>query len=323
MKTITFPTYGSPDGLELRELDIPTPTADEVQVNIHTAALNPLDWRKMRADPFFVRASEGIFRPKNPTLGADIAGTVTAVGANVTTFKVGDRVFGDVSTGGLAEYTCAKPDHITLLPEGVSFAQAAATPVAALTALQGLVEHGNLQAGHSVLINGASGGIGTYAIQIAKALGATVTAVCSFRNIELVQSLGADHVIDYTKTDFTTQSTQYDVILDNVNNYKANQLHPVLKPGGTCVVAGFKTVGSLLNIALSTNRIQRKHNKTVMTMMAKVKQADLITIGEMLADGRLKSVIDRTYPLADTAEGMHYLETGRARGKVLVEIATA
>ncbi len=323
MKAIHFPTYGSPDVLELRDIDIPTPSADEVQLKVHTAALNPLDWRRLRAKPFFVRAEEGWLRPKTPVLGADLAGVVTKVGANVTDFTVGDAVFGDVSMGSLAEYVCAKPDYITHVPDGVSLAQAAATPVAALTALQGLVDHGKLKAGQDVLINGASGGIGTYAVQIAKAYGATVTGVCSTRNVALVQSLGADHVIDYTQTDFTQQTQTYDLILDNVNNYTAAQLHPVLKPGGACVVAGFKGLSNMLGIMLSAKRVQRKHNKTVTSMLAKVKQADLITIGEMLADGRVTSVIDRTYPLTEAAAGLHYLETGRARGKVLVEITPA
>ena len=249
MKAIICPRYGSPDVLQLREVEKPVPQADEVLIQIHAASLNSRDLRMLRANPFFMRLMPGgFFRPKNKILGGDFAGRVEEIGRGVTQFKPGDEVFGYLPSatgrGTFAEYVCARENYISLKPANLTFEQAAAVPLAAMTALQGLRDKGNIQPGQKVLINGASGGVGTFAVQIAKAFGAEVTAVCSTRNLEMVRSLGADHVIDYTKEDFTKNGLKYDLILA-VNGY-----HPIsdylraLKPEGSYVVAG----GSMLQL---------------------------------------------------------------------------
>lgn len=320
MKAIVFETYGSPDVLTLKEIEKRVPGDDEVLIKVHAAAVNPLDWHRYRADPFFVRFGDGLLKPKNTGVGADIAGTVEAIGRNVTQFKPGDAVFGDIGSGGLAEYAVAKESQIAHKPANVSFAEAAAVPVAALTALQGLRNHGNIQAGDNVLINGASGGIGTYAVQLAKHFGAEVTGVCSSRNVDMVRRLGADHVIDYTKADFADGSRQYDLILDNVGNRTVADYKRATTPTGTTVVAGFTTIPRMFSVVARGGWVTRRSERKIGTMMARIVQDDLTLLAELLANGTVKSVIDQCYPLDETADAMRYLETGRARGKVVVSI---
>lgn len=319
MQAIICPKYGSPDVLELQAVDKPTPEPDQVLVKIHACAANPLDWHRMRGEPVLVRLNDGLTKPKDPRLGADIAGLIEAVGSAVTTLQAGDEVFGEIGAGGFAEYACVKATAVAPKPANLTSAEAAALPVAALTALQGLRDHGKVQADQHVLINGASGGVGTFAVQMAKAFGATVTGVCSTRNLEMVRELGADHTIDYTQTDFTTVGKQYDLILDAVGNRSLGDLRRALKPQGIGVVAGFTTLTRMLPIML----LGKRGEPAVSSFLAKPNQADLLTIKAMVESGNVTPVIDRTYPLAETAEAIRYLETGRARGKVIVAIQEA
>jgi NADPH:quinone reductase-like Zn-dependent oxidoreductase len=321
MKAIIFTQYGSPDVLQLVEVEKPTPNENQVLVKVQAAAANPLDWHRMRADPFLVRLDGGLFKPKNPKLGADLAGIVETVGRNVTEFKPGDAVFGG-SGGAFAEYACVHEKYLALKPANVSFAAAASTPVVGFTALQGLRDAGQIQAGQKVLINGASGGIGTFAVQLAKASGAAVTGVCSSRNLELVRSLGADHVIDYTQEDFTRNGRQYDLIYDTVGNRSVTDYKRALTPQGTCVIAGFTTMPRLIeHMLLGPLRSKSGGKKVGMMGTAKPNKADLLVIKELLETGQVVPVIDRTYPLAETAAAIRYLETGRARGKVIITVA--
>lgn len=317
MKAIVYPTYGSPDVLELQDIDKPTPQDNQVLVKVHAAAANPLDWHRMRGAPFLVRLSDGLRKPKNPRLGADIAGRVEAVGRAVTAFQPGDDVFGEIGAGGFAEYVCVKEVALVSKPANLSFAAAAAAPVAALTALQGLRNHGKLQSGQKVLINGASGGVGTFTVQMAKAFGAEVTGVCSTRNLELVRKLGADHVIDYTQTDFTKTGQRYDLIFDAVGNQSVAAYRRALAPQGIGVVAGFTTLARMFPIMLFGSWGQQK----ISAFLAQPNQSDLLVIKELLETGKVAPVIDRCYPLAETAAAIRYLETARARGKVIITIA--
>jgi NADPH:quinone reductase-like Zn-dependent oxidoreductase len=324
MKAILCTQYGSPDVLRLQEVSKPTPLEDEVLVRIHAASINARDWRMMHAIPFFIRLMPGAFwRPKNKILGADLAGRVEAIGDNVKQFKPGDEVFGYLPSktgrGTFAEYVCAKEDLITLKPDNLTFEQAAAVPVAAITALQGLRDNGNIQTGQKVLINGASGGVGTFAVQIAKAFGAEVTAVCSTRNLEMVRSLGADHVIDYKKEDFTKNGQQYDLILA-VNGY-----HPIsaylraLKSEGIYVVAG----GSMLQLfqaAGNGKRISKTGSQKIYVVSLVQSQKDLNFIKELLESGKIMPVVDGCYPLNETAEALWYFEKAHPKGKVVISV---
>jgi NADPH:quinone reductase-like Zn-dependent oxidoreductase len=321
MKAIICPQYGSPDVLKLKDVAKPTPKDDEVLVKVHAASANPLDWHKMRGAPFLVRLSDGLLKPKNTLLGADIAGRVEAVGSKVTQFQPGDEVFGDVSAGGFAEYVCAREKALALKPANLSFEQAAAAPVAALTALQGLRNQGQIRPGQQVLINGASGGVGTFAVQIAKAFGAEVTGVCSTRNVDLVRSIGADHVIDYTQAAFTRNGRRYDLIFDAVGNRSAADYIRALSPNGICVVAGFTTMSRMIvQVALLGSLASKTGNKKIGAMLANVNKQDLDCLKELLETGKVVPVIDRCYPLHETAEAIRYLETGRARGKVVIVV---
>lgn len=320
MKAIICSKYGPPEVLQLKEIEKPIPKEDEVLLQLHAAAVNPLDWRRMRAEPFLVRLSEGLLRPNDLILGADVAGQVVAVGDKVTDFRIGDRVYGETSAGGFAEYSAVAAEKLTLVPENLTCAQAAAVPVAAFTALQGL-RKGQIQAGERVLINGASGGVGTFAVQMAKAFGAEVTGVCSKRNMELVRSIGADHVIDYTAEDFTKLGIQYDLIYDAVGNYSVAAYQRALQPQGSCVVAGFTTLGHLFQVMLLGAWVSKRGGRQVgLQGMAQPNQADLRTITEMLETGKIRPVIDREYPLAEAAEAIRYVETKHARGKVIITI---
>ncbi len=320
MKAILFYQYGSPDVLKLEEVEKPTPKDNQVLVKVVAAAVNPLDWHRMRADPFLVRLGDGLLKPKDPRLGADFAGRVVAVGKDVTEFKPGDEVFGE-GTGAFAEYVCAAERLLVRKPANVSFEDAAAVPVVGLTALQGLRHAGQIEAGQKVLVNGASGGVGTFAVQLAKAYGAEVTGVCSTRNLEMVRSIGADHVIDYTREDFTKTGQQYDVIYDAIGNRSVSAYRRALKPEGRCVVAGFTTMPRLFEHILVGAVVSRTGNKKIGLMgVAQPNKKDLAYIAELLEAGKVVPVIDRRYPLSETAAAVRYLETMRARGKVIITV---
>ncbi len=324
MKAIVCTKYGSPDVLQLQEVEKPSPKDDEVLIKIHAASINSRDWRMMRANPFFIRLVPGGFlQPKNKILGGDVAGRVEAIGRYVKQFKPGDEVFGYLPSatgrGTFAEYVCANENAITLKPANLTFEQAAAVPVAALTALQGLRDKGNKQPGQKVLINGASGGVGTFAVQIAKAFGAEVTAVCSTRNLDMARSIGADHVIDYKKEDFTRNGQRYDLILA-VNGY-----HPisdylrVLIPGGIYVVSG----GSMLQLfqaALQRRRNSKSGSQKTHVVSLVQSQKDLVCMKELLEFGKVVPVIDECYPLSKVSDALWYFEKEHAQGKVVITV---
>ena len=314
MKAIIYREYGPAGVLKLEEVEKPVPKENEVLVKVHAASVNSLDWRRMRAVPFLVRTDGGWLRPKDTRIGADIAGVVEAVGGNVTQFKPGDAVFGDVTVGAFAEYVCVKEKYIAIKPASVSFEAAASTPVAALTALQGLRDHGKIQAGQKVLVNGASGGVGTFAVQIAKSFGAEVTGVCRTRNLDMVRSIGAEHVIDYTKEDFTKNGQRYDLVFDVAANHTVFEYQRVLKPNGTCVVAGFTTMAHLIHVMLLGGR------KIISMGSAKVDKDDLVVIGELLESGKIVPVIDKVYPLSKTTEALQHFEEEHARGKIIISV---
>lgn len=323
MQAIVYRCYGGPEVIEFARVAKPVPDDDQVLVKVHAAALNPLDYHYLHGKPYVMRLSSGIGRPKEERLGVDYAGTVEAVGRNVTRFKPGDAVFGG-RTGALAEYIVARHDRaIAKKPDNVSFEQAAGVGIAGVTALQALRDKGHLQPGQKVLVNGASGGVGTFAVQIGKALGAEVTGVQSTRNIELVRSLGADHAIDYTRENFTEGGTRYDLIVDNVGNQPLLALRRVLTPDGIVVgVSGPKSdpwlgpIGRSLRMALLSPFVSQQY----ITLLAELNQADLETLGDLMASGKVVPVIDREYPLARAAEAIAYLAEGRARGKVIVTV---
>ena len=323
MKAIVCTKYGSPDILNLEEIRDPTPKDDEILIKVHASSANPLDWHHMRGAPFPARLEFGLRKPKDTRLGADIAGHVEAVGKNVTQFQVGDAVFGDLAACGLgafAEYVLVPEGAVVPKPTNLTFEQAAAVPVAAVTALQGLRDSGQIQPGQKVLINGASGGVGTFAVQIAKSFGAEVTGVCGTRNLDMVRSIGADHVIDYTQEDFTQDGRRYDLILDAVGNRSVSDLERALSPNGTCVIAGFTTLSHLFQIMLLGSWVSRRGNKKIGQMpTAQPNQADLVFMKELLEAGKVVPVIDRRYPLSEVAEAIRYLEEGHARGKVVIK----
>ncbi len=324
MQAMLYHHYGSPDVLKLEEISKPTPSDDEVLIKVHAASANPLDWHYMRGAPFLVRLQHGLRKPKNLMLGADVAGQVEAIGSNVTYFQPGDEVFGEISESGLgafAEYVCANEETVALKPANLSFEQAAAAPVVAFTALQGLRDKGEIQPGQKVLINGASGGVGTFAVQIAKFFGAEVTGVCSTRNLEMVRSIGADQVIDYTQEDFTQNEQCYDLIFDAVANHSVSEYERALCPNGTCVIAGFSTIVHLFQVILLGSWVSSTAGKRIGIMgTAKPNKKDLAFIKELLETGKVVPVIDRVYPLRETADAIRYLEAGHARGKVVITL---
>ena len=322
MQAIVYHNYGSPDVLKLEEVQKPVPQDDEVLVKVMAASTAAGDWHLLRAKPFLVRFMAGLLKPKYKILGADVAGRVEAVGRNVTQFQPGDEVFGDLSNcgfGAFAEYVAAPETAFALKPTNLTFEEAAAVPVSAVTALLGL-RHGQIQPGQKVLINGASGGVGTFAVQIAKAFGAEVTAVCSTSKVELVRSLGADHVIDYTQADFTQNGERYDLIL------AANGYHPLaayqraLAPQGIYVMTGGSTAQMFEAMLLGPWR-SRKGSQKMGNILAKPSQKDLIVLKELIEAGKVTPVIDRRFPLAETAEAIRYLEAGHAKGKVVITVA--
>ncbi len=326
MKAIRFCEYGPPDVLKLEEIEKPVPNDNEVLVNVRAASLNSLEAAIIR-DLWVIRLMSGVRKPKVARLGRDFAGVVEAVGKSVTEFKAGDEVFG-VKWGALAEYICVQSHRaVVLKPANINFEQAAAVPVAGLTALQGL-RKGNIQPGQKVLINGASGGVGTFALQIAKALGAEVAAVCSTRNAEQARSIGADHVIDYTKEDFTKSDQRYDVLFDNVGNRSFSERRQILKPHGICVLAGIGSMGaiddSLSRIAstftasLRSRFVEQKFERYTTTF----NKADLAFLRDLMAEGKLTPVMEKTYPVTETAAAVRYIQQGHVRGKIVINVTS-
>jgi NADPH:quinone reductase-like Zn-dependent oxidoreductase len=319
LKAIITSKYGSPDVLEFKEVDKPIPNDDQVLVNVYAASVNPLDWHILRGQPFLVRLMGfGLFKPKNKILGADVAGRVEAVGKKVSQFKPGDEVFGG-TLGCFAEYVSFSEKHLAPKPRSISFEQAAAVPVAALTALQGL-RKGNIQPGQKVLINGASGGVGTFAVQIAKYFGAEVTGVCSTRNLKMVRTIGADHVIDYTKEDFASQGYSYDLILDNVATRSISKCPRLLDSRGSYVMVGSSSMALFFQIFLFGSLISVMSGKKIQSMMTNRNKTDLFFLKELLEAGLLVPVIDRQYKLSEVPDAIRYLEEGHARGKVVITV---
>jgi NADPH:quinone reductase-like Zn-dependent oxidoreductase len=322
MKAIVRHTYGSPEVLELREVERPALLDDGVLVRVHAASVNPADWHGMTGTPLLARTQGGLRRPKSEFLGIDFAGTVEAVGKDVTDLREGDEVFGGRS-GAFAEYVCVK-NAVALKPASATLEEAAAVPVAAITALQGLRDKGKLEPGQKVLINGASGGVGTFAVQIAKALGAEVTGVCSTRNVELVDSLGADHVIDYTQEDFTRRGDRYDLLLDVAGGRSWPECQRVLEPSAMYVMVGGPKPNRLIGVSLRHLARLRlaslRGSRKAVFFIAKLNREDLAFIGELMEAGKVRSVIDRRYDLSELPEAMGYLAEGHARGKIVITI---
>ncbi len=325
MLAVVFHEYGSPDVLKLESTDKLLPNETQVLIRVRAAAANALDWHVTRGSPYVMRLGGGLKAPHDPRMGVDVAGVVEAVGSQVTRFKPGDEVYG-VAPGAFAEYALASEKRLVKKPASFSFEQAAAIPVAAMTALQGLRDSGKVQPGQKVLINGASGGVGTFAVQIAKALGAEVTAVCSTRNVELVRSLGADHVIDYKLEDFTHGAERYDVILDVVGIHSLYAMRGVLKPTGILVLIGGggpdagNWVGAIAR-PIKAFFMSPFLEQEVTFLLADVNPDDLQVMNTLIEAGKVTPVIDRTYPLSETPEAMRYMETGRARAKVIITVA--
>jgi NADPH:quinone reductase-like Zn-dependent oxidoreductase len=320
MKAIVYTQYGSPDILQFKEVEKPVPNAGEILVKVNAASANPLDWHLMRGAPFLARLDGGLRKPKDSRLGADFAGQVEAVGSNVTQFQPGDEVYGDYR-GSFAEYSTVPVNRVALKPANLSFEEAAAIPVAAVTALQGLRDAGHIHSGQTVLINGASGGVGTFAVQIAKAFGAEVTGVCSTRNLDMVREIGADHVIDYTQEDFTRNGRHYDLIFDAVGNRSASAYRRALNPNGKCVVAGFSSLPRLFEHMVLGPLRSRIGDRWVGLMgMAQMNQQDLVFVKELVEAGKVAPLIERRYPLREVPEAIRHLETGHARGKVVITV---
>ncbi|MGD1074305.1 MAG: NAD(P)-dependent alcohol dehydrogenase [Bryobacteraceae bacterium] len=320
MKAIVYTEYGPPDVLQFTEVAKPVPKDDEVLIRIHAASVNPLDWHFMRGLPYMMRAQAGLRKPKATRLGVDVAGHVEAAGKNVTQFAPGDEVFG-ACKGTFAEYVCAPERSLVLKPANVTFEQAAAVAIAAFTALQGLRDKGHIQAGQKALINGAAGGVGTFAVQIAKWLGADVTGVCSTRNVDMVRSIGADQVIDYTQEDFTKSGQRYHLVLDMIGNHPLSDCRRALNPDGTLLLVGGSNKGRWLGPfagMLKAVVLSRFVSQKALLVMAHSSKEDLLTMQELSKSGKVTPVIDRTYPLSKVPEAIRYLEEGHARGKVVI-----
>jgi NADPH:quinone reductase-like Zn-dependent oxidoreductase len=324
MKAITHCEYGGPEVLKVEEIEKPVPNDNQVLVKVRANSVNPLDLT-IRG-PLLLRPLFGLRKPKDTRLGVDYSGTVEAVGKNVTNFKPGDEVFGG-KNGAIAEYLCALADRaVVLKPANMTFDQAAAVPVAAITALQGLRDKGKIQSGQKVLINGASGGVGTFAVQIAKSFGTEVTGVSSTRNVDLVRSIGADHVIDYTKEDFTKTDQRYDLIFDLVGNHSFSERRRILNSNGICVMAGLGGAGwhegfatrllGELNGYLRSRFVSQKF----IAYIAQFNKADMSILADLMQTGKITPVIDRTFRFSETADALRYLETGHARGKVVINL---
>jgi NADPH:quinone reductase-like Zn-dependent oxidoreductase len=314
LKAFLSERYGPPETLRLAEVATPAPGAHAVLVRVLAVSVNPADWHCLRGKPYFARATLGLLRPKYTILGGDIAGRVEAVGGGVTRFRPGDAVYAnllDHGFGGFAEYASVPVDVLASKPPSLSFEEAAAVPMAGVTALQGLRRHGDIGVGQRVLVNGASGGVGHFAVQIARSYGAEVTGVTSTGNRDFVRSLGADHVVDYTGEDFTRTGRAWDRILDAVGNRSVSDLRRALVPGGTCAVVGFTTVGKLLDVSLRGGR-------RIRMVTARANAEDLELLGALVEAGKLRPAIDRRYPFRALPEAIRYLEEGHARGKVVL-----
>jgi NADPH:quinone reductase-like Zn-dependent oxidoreductase len=323
MKAIVYRCYGPPEVLKLEEIAKPAPADDRVLVKVHAASVNPLDWHYMQGKPYVMRAAAGFGKPNSILMGADFAGTVESVGKNVTRFKPGDEVFGD-RDGAFGEYLSVRENGaIASKPTNMTMQQAAAVPVAGLTALQALRDKGKVRSGQKVLINGASGGVGTFAVQIAKTYGADVTGVCSTRNVEMVKSIGADHVVDYTKEDFTQGSTRYDLIIDNVGNHPLSEYRRVLTPNGALVMVGGSSDNAWLGpltASIKAYVLSPFVSQKMIFMLAQANKEDLDVLRDLMQSGKLTPVIDRSYKLAETAQAIGYLEQGHAKGKVIIAV---
>jgi len=322
MKAIVSHQYGSPDVLKLEEIDKPVVPEDGVLIRAHAASINPLDLYVVQG-PFFLRLMKtGVRKPKTAFFGNDVAGVVEAVGGKVTRFRAGDEVFGTSKGGAYAEYVCAAEGALALKPANVTFEQAAAVPIAGYTALQGLRDKGRIQPGQKVLVNGAAGGVGTFAVQIAKAFGAEVTGVCTTKSVDLVRSIGADQVVDYTRQDYTQGGRRYDLIYDTAGNRSLSENRRVLRPNGTLLMVGGPRgawVRPLFNL-LRGLVISKFGSQTLTAVMAKRSQEDLVVLKELMEAGKVTPVVDRTYPLRECAEAFRYLEKGHTRGKVVVTL---
>jgi NADPH:quinone reductase-like Zn-dependent oxidoreductase len=323
MKAITYHRYGSPDVLEFQEIDTPVVKDDDVLIRVRAAAANPRDWHFMRGLPYVIRPQFGLRRPRNPLLGSDVAGQVEAVGTNVTRFRPGDEVYADVVTGGFAEYTSVPEDVVAPKPANLTFEQAAAVPLAALTALQGLRDRGRTQPGQKVLIIGAGGGVGTFAVQIAKWLGAEVTSVCSTGKVDLVRSLGSDHVIDYTREDFVQSGQRYDLVLQLAGTRSPSDCRRALTPTGTLLLSSGESsgrwvgpIGRIVKAVLLSPFVRQR----LVPFEAKRSVEDLRLMNELIEAGTVTPVIDRTLSLSDAPAAMRYLEAGHARGKIVITV---
>ena len=325
MKAIVYRNFGSPDVLECLDIEKPTPADGEVLIKVRAASVNPLDWKMMKGGPFILRLLLGLGKPKMKRPGVDVAGEVEAVGKNVTQLKPGDKVFG-TCTGAFAEYAVSKSasglkSALVIKPDNLTYEQAASAPVAALTALQGLRDKARIQPGDKVLVNGAAGGVGTFAVQIAKSFGAIVTGVCSTRNVDMVRSIGADQVIDYTQQDFTKSGQCYDIVLDCVGNHAFSEWTRVLNPKGIFVGVGAppdvplsRLLVGLIGALVRSMFVSQK----IAIFIARVNQQDLTAVSELMAAGKVTPVIDKRYRLSEAREAFQYMETGHARGKVTI-----
>src|SRR5947199_9570287 len=322
MEAIVCRTYGSPNVLHLEETAKPTPTDDQVLIRVRAGSVNPYDWHFMRGSPYIMRLLSGRTRPKDIRLGVDVAGVVETVGNKVTRFKPGDAVFGGCR-GAFAEYACAADTSIVAKPANVTFEQAATVAIAGYTALQGLRDHGKIQRGHNVLVNGASGGVGTFAVQIAKSFGARVTGVCSTRNVDLVHSLGAHRVIDYTRAACTTGSDRYDIVLDCHASRPLLACAGILAPHGRYIILGAPGGGLLgpLRVGVKAFALAPFVRRTLTMMMAKPNQDDLAFVADLMKTGAVTPVLDRSYRLDEVPNAIRYLEQGHARGKVVITVA--
>ena len=325
MKAIVYQNFGSPDILKYQEIERPVPADDEVLIKVHAASVNPLDWKLMKGGPFLLRLLLGLGKPKIKRPGVDVAGQVEAVGKNVTQYKPGDNVFG-ACVGAFAEYVTSKSvqgmkSALAIKPDNVTFEQAASAPVAALTALQGLRDKGRIQPGQRVLVNGAAGGVGTFAVQIARSFGANVTGVCSTRSVDMVRSIGADQVIDYVQQDFTKRGERYDIILDCVGNHSYSEWRRVLSPKGIVVGVGAPADvpwSRLLAGLIGAVVLSRFVRKKFVVFIAKVNQQDLIVLSDFMTSGKVRPVIDKRYRLSEAPEAFRYMEEGHAHGKVII-----
>ncbi len=320
MKAIVQHKYGSPDVLELREVDKPVVGDDDVLVRVHAASVNPFDWHMMRGRPYLARTQGGLLKPKQEILGADIAGQVEAVGSNVSRFQPGDEVFGE-NRRTYAEYVCVPEEGIALKPANLTFEQAAAVPLAGITALQGLRDKGQIQPGHKVLINGASGGVGTFAVQIAKSFGAEVTGVCSSRNVDMVRSIGADHVIDYTMENFTRNEERYDLVFDLVNSHSLSDYRRVMSRKGVYVLVGSAQMGDWIGPLTEVTKVlvaSLVGSQKMVPLLAKMRKEDMVVLKELVEAGKVTPVIDRRYMLSEVPEALWYQGEGHTQGKTVI-----